>query len=726
MQNTDHSTRELTRLRLKLRDDLVFTPQEYDGQTYYHVELPSRAKFYRIGLPEYTFVSLLDGNTSVAEALVLTARSLGQEAFSENEATSICTWLIDTGLAENNASADSDAALFAESEETAADQERKKWISRLNPLWMRLPLFNPDRTLRAIFPWVGWIHSAAAFIVWSIVFGMAVTAVFSDWTRFINSSTGVLAPSNWMWLGASWLILKVVHEFSHGLAARKYNGEVREMGVILILLAPMAYVDLTSSWRFRSRWQRMHTAVAGMYVELFIAAVAALLWSGTRSPELSHHYFNIIFMASLTTLLFNANPLMRFDGYYVLSDLLQIPNLYPSGTKYVHSLARRIFLGGRDHGVEWQGSKGVFVRCYGLAAFAWRILVCVGLVIAAAALFHGAGIVLAVVAVAMWLGLPALGMCRTLRNEFSRDPAKLGRFVTVAGGLSAALAFLLLCVPWPGGRTAPGFVEYSPMHVLRAETPGFVRAINVADGQLVERDTVLVVLENEEIDAEVRELTIGIQEAEAKRRIHLQDNEPAAAQVEAENAEALRKRLAEKTRKLDALTLRAPIRGRVIARDLESLIDTWLTDGTEVLTVADENQKEFQISVSQEDAKSFQARLSQSVQMRIRGRHTLAGKLTRLTPRASQEAPHDCLCAPVGGPLPVRVKETDEEGEESWQLVEPRFVGYIEIPREHGLSLTAGEFGCATLRAGDESLGAGVYKRVARWLDEQVRVAGLH
>ena len=135
----------------------------------------------------------------------------------------------------------------------------------------------------------------------------------SDWDRFTASAEGVLAPSNWFWLAAAWLMLKVVHEVSHGLACKKYGGSVRETGMVLILFVPIFYVDVTSSWRFRSKWHRIHTAAAGMYAELGAAALALLVWSRVDAGVLNHLLYNIVLMAGLMTLLFNANPLMRFS-----------------------------------------------------------------------------------------------------------------------------------------------------------------------------------------------------------------------------------------------------------------------------------------------------------------------------------------------------------------------------------------------------------------------------
>ena len=154
------------------------------------------------------------------------------------------------------------------------------------------------------------------------------------------------------------------------------DGTVRETGIMFILFAPLAYVDVTSSWRFRSQWHRIHVAAAGMYVELAIAGIAAIVWSNTEGGWLSSMCFNTIVMASITTVMFNANPLMKFDGYYILSDALGMPNLYVNGQQYVSYWARRYLLGVPGMLPAWSRGHGIIIRIYGWTSLAWRIMTC--------------------------------------------------------------------------------------------------------------------------------------------------------------------------------------------------------------------------------------------------------------------------------------------------------------------------------------------------------------
>ena len=713
-KRSDTATRELTGSRLKLHDDLIFTPQRFQDKTFYHIELPSRSKFYRIGLAEYTFISLLDGNTTIAEALSLTARTLAPEGFSEPEAVAICNWLLETGLARAEDSSQS-APLHA-----AADAKRaKQLVGRLNPFWMRLPLFNPDRLIERLFPWLGWIHSRPAIALWFVLCSVAVVAVYSDWGRFLTSSAEVFARSNWILLGLSWMALKVLHEFSHALACKKYGGEVREMGLVLILFAPLAYVDVTSCWRFRSKWQRIHTSAAGMYAELLAAAVAALLWTTTDSAVLGHLFHNIILMASLTTLVFNANPLMRFDGYYILADLLEIPNLYSSGLGYVRSVAKRTFLGHDEHANATSGARGAFIKCYGISAFVWRILVCVSLTIVASTLFHGAGLVIATSGVFLWIGQPTLRLLRDWIDHHRHRPSANLRLLlgaTMLTGLAAILAGL----PWPTARTAPGIVEYTDMQVVRAGSPGFVKQIHVQDGQQVKQGQLLVELENEELEVEYHDLKLALQQSQARQRILLEEQEVAARQVEIANHKSLEQQLVERKRRLDALTVRAPRSGRVMARDLSSRSMTYLEEGTEILAIGNESRKQLRVSVAQEDSKYLAAQLDRPVACRIRSRGAFDGRLARIEPRASRVPPHLALCAPLSGPLSVKTKQGTDELEQQYELVQPRFTAIVALRPSSCGSLRAGDFGVVSIRSGSEAMATVVYRQLTDWIHEKL------
>ena len=351
----------------------------------------------------------------------------------------------------------------------------------------------------------GWIFSplmtAAGLLL--ICGGVVVIATHGD--RFIASSHLIFSPHNWLSMALVWVGLKIFHELAHALVCKRYGGEVREAGLIFILFAPAAFVDVTSSWRFPSKWQRIHVAAAGMYVELVLAALAAMVWSQAESVVLRHALFNTIVMASLSTLVFNANPLMRFDGYYILGDLLEIPNLATEGSRFVRQLAARVFYGRVPPARELLGVRGWVVRLYGLAAWLWRLVVCISLLAAASILFKGAGLVLGVAGAVCWFGKPVVrsgcAICIAAitnrlccRCEPAVVAAVLRRRSLCDAGVDA--------VAGNGHGTGRRRVHRSVDRSQRAP-PGFVDKIHVRDGQHVEAGDLLLELRNDTLQAEL-------------------------------------------------------------------------------------------------------------------------------------------------------------------------------------------------------------------------------
>lgn len=708
----DRANAGLRHAVIRVRNDLRFTPQAVDGRPYYLVEDPVRSKFYRIGFSEYVFISLLDGETSVGEAIRLTSEALGGSPIGDRDAAAICRWLLETSLARVSGP----DGLSCRSDAQAPVKRRKGW-HRFNPIVFRLPLLFPDGYFRRLTPWLAWIYSRPAFLVWCLLVVVGGYCVAADWDRFIASSHRVFAPGNWLWLGLCWLALKGLHEVSHGAVCRKYGGRVREMGVVLILFAPIAYVDVTSSWRFRSKWQRIFTAAAGMYVELLVAAVAVLVWSHTDRDWLNQLCFNVAVMAGVTTVLFNANPLMRFDGYYMLSDMTGIPNLYTSGQQFLRHCGRRYLLGIKEPPPNWSFAAGVFIRVYALAAMCWRIVVCAGLLIAASCLFHGAGIVLAAFGVVTWLVMPVLHFgWSALRASPMRRPNWF-RFAVVSICITVT-AVALANAPWPASVTAPAIVEYSSLTPIRAGSDGFVREIRAAGGDVVEEGQVLAVLENEDLEMRLADLELRIEQSLLRSRQYQGHSEIAALQAEIVARETIEKQRDELRAEVRKLVVRAPITGRIIGRGLGSLRGMYAEKGTKLLEIGNQQHKELRISVAQDDVDRFADRVGGKVHVRLPGHRVFESSLASISPSASLAPSHPALCAPFGGPLTVCRKEasTGPAKDMQHEFIEPRFAGTVCLDSGEGRRLHAGQTGFVSFHDRQEDVGTHLYRIVSDWV----------
>jgi putative peptide zinc metalloprotease protein len=691
----------------RLRRDLIVSPRAAGSEVFYLLQDPTNSRFFRLGVAEYRFISLLDGRTPVQQALSLAAKTDPEHAVSEAESIQICKWLLEAGLLE--------AELLEHAAPSAARASgaKSKKPGAWNPLFARIPLGVPDPIFARLAPWMNWLFSPIAYGAWAIVLAVAAAAMLQNWPRAICESSVLLSRDNWLWLGCSWLVLKLAHEAAHGVACKLRGGYVRETGLIFILFVPAAYVDVTSAWSFHSKWRRIETAAAGMYVETWLAACAAILWCFTGPGLVSHLLLNVMALASVATLAVNANPLMRFDGYYILSDLLEIPNLYQRGQQHTLQFLRRMFFGGPSPLEAGPATQRWFVAWYGAASLVWRVVFSIGLVIAAALFFEGAGIVLAIIALASWTIRPGLRFLKLLVGADPGERRSRLRFWLVGGLPGVALLLAAIICPWPGACTAPAVVEFAPLAIVRAEVAGFIERLHVEDGQAVEQGDVLVVLRNDPLQAEAADLRLALQQSQIQSRIHEQKGAMAACQAERSKGAAIATRLREKEAQLALLEVRAPMRGAVMAGDLATNLGSFVRVGHELLSIGSETSKEIRIAVAHDQYSEFAEHLRRTAVVRLPGGQQLDCPLAKIEPRAIRTPPHAALSAKAGGPLAVRMRaepalpgadsaEGAEAGKQPQanreELVEPRFVAVLELTPEQSSAVRAGQVGSAWIR----------------------------
>jgi hypothetical protein len=230
----------------------------------------------------------------------------------------------------------------------------------------------------------------------------------------------------------------------------------------------------------------------------------------------------------------------------------------------------------------------------------------------------------------------------------------------------------------------------------------------------------LLTLRNEELQTACRELELASEASERKQLIYLQKNEIASAQIERENRGALDKRLAEKRRQLDALVVRAPQAGMVLARNLPALLGTYLREGEEVLFLGEPARKELRAAVSEADAQHFAARFQEPIPVRLQSRSWHQARLVRITPRASREPLHPALRADLGGPLAVKARKPDDKGRQEYELTEPRFRATLALSDSLGRAVSAGEIGQISIRPLDTTVGARLVWLATRWIRHQL------
>ena len=683
----------------KLREDLKITLLEGGSTDTYVIEDPLRNIFYKIGDREYRFLCRLDGLHHGAQ--------FSESEISEEDARAILQWMGSKQLLQKQA-----PELMQGIEDAEEQSKKKSLLARMNVISFRIPLGNPDPFLDRYNRYLGWLAGPMFFVFWLFTGLVALGLLLSNGSTFFAQGTEFFAPLNLLILSIVWIVLKFLHELSHAVACKRYGGGVYECGVLFILFIPLTYVNATSSWSFPSRWQRIHVAVAGMYIELFVAWIAILYWVshlGTVGGMLAH---NTILIAGISSLLFNANPLMRFDGYYILSDLTAIPNIYFRGLAAVRAFSLRFWMGIRGDSEAQKPS--LFVKVYGIGVYCWRILILFSLGYLASKMFSGWGLLLTLIAAVGWIYQPIAGFFAKVPQYRAQNPKFALHLVQRLALVGAIAALLLFGVTWKKNITIPGVVLFEEQYSIRAETSGFVKTVFVTPGDQVENGELLLSLENEDLQSMARATALEVQILDIKeRQAHIR-RQYGELQILAEQQKVLAAQQMNVEIDRKALRIRAPGGGMVVGEKLNSLVGTFVTKGQELFLVVKPEHKKLVVSVSQDNVKAFQGRAGDEVfvDMRTSGLGEFTAVIEKVAPTASRKVPHVSLAANYGGPFDVKAAPDTAQG---IALFTPRFTVTVQLPDDVKKVLRSGQQARVSITGRSRTPGSLIWKSLQGW-----------
>lgn len=741
----DHAVFTWDNARPKLRQDLHFHFQIVEGKATYVLEDRANRGYHQLGVPEYRFLQSLNGTRPAAK--LLSECSTGKDALSEAEVESLLRWAIDNHLLQSSRSDQADRRLAH-----AEDREPRGQSGKLTRFFfIKLPLGSPERFIRPFTRLLGWTLNPWAMMIALFVYIYGAYLASANQPELMQASSRAFLPQNWIWLLGTTVVLKLFHELWHGIATQKFGGIVPEWGLqVVAWISPLTYVDASSSWSFPNRWQRITVAAAGMYVELLLAVAALHVWSVTEAGIEHELAFNILVSASMVTLIFNANPLMRFDGYYMLSDLLDLRNLAQRGQMAFTWLNRRIFLGTKNPPIPPTLRKRfLLLFAYGSAAWLWRIIVSIGMLALAANLFHGMGLIALTISGVLFAA-SLLHSCFSFLNP--REVAGKIPWRTAGWRIGLALcavALALVFIPINPSAGGLAVVEYQDKAVLRAETPGFVSSILCADGDVVSQGQLLVQLSNKDEDSRLKLLKSQLEMSEYKARTLYLHESLDDWQTEEQKIIGLREKLQVQEKRVRDLEIRSTIAGRVYAPELRQQLQSYFSAGSPIITVYPEGAPQILISMRQQDFQDVAEELNtENKPFRIRlGGHPkeYTATLKRAQSKATLAIPSPVLASPSGGPLPVRSinqRETatqqrglarsagkfesltyfesirPEAQRENMELLLPRFNLHAMLNSAEGLR--EGEWGyCHYEGIKSQALGAWLFVNLRSYLEER-------
>ncbi|CAN5758577.1 efflux RND transporter periplasmic adaptor subunit [soil metagenome] len=680
---------EFLRERARLRPGCQLVFQQFRGEASYVLEDPNSGQFFRLGLPEETLLRKLDGSMTGIEIIHAHQHNPQPGELDAATALSLLNMLYMSGLLDH-----------APPAAARPPGRRTRNLFLQNPLFIRIPVGNPDPMLTALEARTRWL-----FKPWFLLLfvGLAVWAGISmatDWPRFMDHAQNVLSSTNWLWLLLSFIFLKIIHELGHGLVCKHLGGRIPEFGIFFMLFTPLTYVDATSSWRFPTKGLRIFVAAAGMLAEGFIAAIAVLIWANTETGITNTIAYNTIISATVVTLLFNLNPLMRYDGYYILSDVTEVPNLYTRA-----SIMARDWLLALLIGKPVTSHDSLWIGLYGLSCLVWRTLLLLSIAATAIVLLNGIGVILVLF---MFSGM-VISWIKKIKAM--KPPSMLA---CLRGILIVAVLPLLYWLPIHPYITTPGTIEPLDMPPVRVECPGFLEKVFVESGDTVVQGQILARLSNPEELAKLEVLNTQAQIAGAQAHHFRQSRQPQLEARKSEELQSLQSQIKERQIYCASLELRAPIAGKILTRNLDQMTGSFLVTGQELLTIGSDSERVVKITILEENAQMLTGKPGDPIRIFLKGRgHVLTSTIKRIEPSASREIRFENLTALAGGPLAVRKKEKNHSETESapasgMELLEPHFTVIATLNATDAQGLRSGETCVARILSG-QSLSLGHY-----------------
>ncbi|MEQ9125150.1 MAG: peptidase M50, partial [Alphaproteobacteria bacterium] len=562
-------------LKPRLRSHAQMHRMRFRGQVWHVLQDHQNSQFHRISPAAHLMISLMNGRRTMAEIWSLVGERAGANQPTQDESIQLLAQLHRADLLDGGIAPDMEELAYR----SGVQQRRNLLLKIRNPLALRLPLLDPDRFLDATMPLVRPAFSAIGFAVWLclVCFGGVLAAL--NWPELTsNLADRVLSAENILLMLLVYPAVKSLHELGHAYATKRWGGEVHEIGLMFLVLIPVPYVDASASSAFREKRRRAIVGGAGIMVEMALAAAAMIVWANVEPGIVSAVAFNVMLIGGVSTVFFNGNPLLRFDGYYVLCDLVEIPNLGTRANRHVFYLIERRLFGvtGLESPATAPGERGWFV-CYALAATVYRLFIVVAIALFVAEALPVAGVVLAVWALANMFVFPLAKGVRHMATA-PRLRGRRRRAFAVSGVAAGLVLVALLGVPAPYATVVEGVVWAPDEAAVRARADGVVAAFLHAPNESVSTAEPLALLEDPTIAPTLRRDAARLEEL----RLRLD----AARMTDLVQAAVLREqiRIAEadlaKTREVQAaLTLRSERTGAFIVPDAGAMIGRFMRKG---------------------------------------------------------------------------------------------------------------------------------------------------
>ncbi len=674
MEKSQHDElwQHVAELRPQLRKDIQILRQDYRGDRWYLLHDESGGRYLRFNAAAYEVLGRLDGDLTIQEILVQANTDRDETtAINPDDVLQIMAQLRNAEALRGGLPL-SVRDVLSRFQETQRFQRRRTFS---NPLAMTIPLYDPDQLLnrlkrpaRLLFSWFGlWL--------WLGVVGVAILLLMTNLSAFsdaLNAKTLNTSDLFIFWL--LYPVIKALHELGHGMAVKSWGGEVHDTGINLLVFMPVPYIDASAAWTFRDKRRRALVGAAGILVELFLAALGVLVFLLVEPGLIRDQALNVALICSASTLLFNGNPLLRFDGYYVLEDIIELPNLAARSSRYYLFLIQRYLLGLRDarSPKTAHGERRWFV-VYGLLAPLYKLTVIFGIALYLAAEFIFVGVLLASWAIVMQIIKPLyksivfIATSKQLEARRLRGFAMVGGLILICGGL--------LTLPMPLITHTEGIIWVEKEGQLVSSAEGFITDVLVEPGQTVKPGDLIMRIKNRELDTRWKILEAQLREYRTRRTVEQQKSRVRAAIVE-DDIKAVQAEIEQVRQRRDALLVKSTSAGRFFAKDPHELQGKFIRQGDLLGYIITPEQPIVRAVIDQARVgllRSAPPRVE--VMLAERLGNPIQARFLREVPAGTKKLPSSALGAIGGGAITVDTR--DERGLSAAQKI---FQFDLELP----------------------------------------------
>jgi putative peptide zinc metalloprotease protein len=606
-----------------------------DGSPAWHICDPVRNLFFRIGWLEFEILQ----RWSLASGSAI-AQHIGEDTTLAPEAEDI--ELFTRFLAQHQ---------LLRVARTKPAMPLWRWLLN-NYLFIRIPLVRPAHLLTRSLRWVQWLFSGW-FVALTGAVALAGIVLAARQLDVVEANLrGALSWDGVVGFAGALVVSKILHELGHALVSTRHGVRVGHMGVALLVMWPMPYTDTGESWKLARSRHRFAIASAGICAELVLAAWSTFLWAFMPDGNFRNALFFLATTAWVLTLLVNASPFMRFDGYYMLTDALDFPGLHERAGRQARRVLRKWLPGLTDPSPEpLTAGFRRFLVGFAFATWIYRLVLFVGIaVVVYHAFFKALGIFLFFVEIMVFLGRPILG---ELRVWWQRRAEVRGTRIALATGLLLLVSGILF-LPLFSGINAPGVLRAASEQPVYSPFAARLENIAISDGQEIEPGRVLMELDAPS-QSEERDKAVALAAAYSRSaRGALALPEDGAARSVTAQQQASRYEAEGRARALELQRLRIAATDHGVVRDLDPTLqdDTWV--GPSQLLAVVVNSRRWRVEALVPERERLRLHQGSNATVIVRGRtQKLTGTVIAIDSSPVTKLPHLLLAQEHGGPIPL-------------------------------------------------------------------------